>query len=143
MIMEAFDPSQFGFVPLRNFQLPGGVRVFEYANHPSVDGAHDFLRLNLYLSKDGNYVTIWNGLLDPIATEVKLQAAHIETPPEFDLHSSHDEALFKGHIESTETATHIFKALRIEKTRGRYALPQVLSAGTDKKLRCDLMEAVA
>lgn len=59
--MTSFDPTQFGFVQLRDFQTGGTVPTFEYQNHPAVDGTADFLRLNLYLTKDGDYVTIWHG----------------------------------------------------------------------------------
>ena len=66
--MEPFDPLRFGFILLRDFQFPGGdgMRVYEFANHPAVDGTSDFLRLNLYLTRDRDYVTIWNGLLRSI-----------------------------------------------------------------------------
>jgi hypothetical protein len=60
--MTAFDPTAIGFVRLRNFEFPGGVAVYEYANHRLVDGKSDFLRINAYLSKDGDFVTIWRGL---------------------------------------------------------------------------------
>jgi hypothetical protein len=136
--MEGFDPTQFGFVLLKGFQFPGGVYVYEYGNHPTVDGVPDFLRLNLFLSKDGSYVTIWNGLLEPIATEAKL--ANVRTPKEgFDLHSLYDELLFKGNVDSAETATHVLNALRIGQ-RGHYALPQVLSVTAGNMIRCDLLQ---
>jgi hypothetical protein len=59
-----FDPTQYKFIQLRYFQIPGDVPVYEYANHSAVDGTKDFSRLNLYLTKDGTYVTIWWGLED-------------------------------------------------------------------------------
>jgi len=73
--MEPFNPIRFGFVLLRDFEFPGGagMQVYEFVNHPAVDGRPDFLRLNLYLTRDGNYVTIWFGLLEPIFTEAKLR----------------------------------------------------------------------
>ena len=66
---SAFDPVDFGFVLLRDFQIPGGVAVYELKNHPSVVGDSNFKRLNLFMTKDGNFVTIWHGLLEPLATE--------------------------------------------------------------------------
>jgi hypothetical protein len=141
-MQDAFDPLRHGFVLLREFQFPGRVSVYEHANHPAVDGAPDFLRLNLYLSKDGTYVTIWHGLLEPIAAEAKLPAL-ANMPADFDLFSSYCETLFRGHIDSAEAAAHIFRALRIEQSREHYALPQVLAVGADNKLRCDLMTAAA
>src|SRR5215207_9192789 len=142
--MDAFDPISFGFALLRDFQFPGGIRAYECMNHPAVDGAHDFLRLNLYLSKDGSYVTIWQGLLEPIIAEAKLKGlANIQLPADFDLFSSYSETLFRGHIDSVEAAAQIFKALRIERSGEHYSLPQVLGADADSKLRCDVMTTVA
>ena len=139
--MEPFDPVRFGFVLLRDFQFPGGVQVYEFANHPAVDGRPDFLRLNLYLTRDGDYVTIWQGLLEPLFTEGKLRdELNLEFPADFDFHGSYDETLFRGYIETAETATHIFKALRVDRSGGRFAKPQVLRGDTDNKLRCDVME---
>jgi hypothetical protein len=138
--MEGFDPTEFGFVLLKGFQFPGGVHVYEYGNHPTVDGAPDFLRLNVYLSRDGSYVTIWHGLLEPIAAEAKL--AHARAPKDgFDLHSLYDERLFKGYVDSAETAKHVFNALRIGQP-GHHALPQVLSVTAGNTLRCDLVKAI-
>jgi hypothetical protein len=139
--MEPFDPVRFGFILLPDFQIPGGVLVYERANHPAVNGRPDFLRLNIFLSKDANYVTIWNGLLEPIITEAKLRDdLEVELPPDFDFHDSYDETLFRGYIETAETAAHILKALRVEPLGARFALPQVLSGGTDNKLCCDMIE---
>ena len=141
--MEPFNPIRFGFVLLRDFEFPGGagMQVYEFVNHPAVDGRPDFLRLNLYLTRDGNYVTIWFGLLEPIFTEAKLRDdLKVEFPVDFDFHGSYDETLFRGYIDTAETATHIFKALRVEPSGGRYAKPQILGGGNDNRLRCDVME---
>ena len=141
-VMSSFDPTEFGFVLLRDFQFPGGVSVYERGNHPAIDGRPDFLRLNLYLSKDGGYVTIWHGLLDVIATEAVFQTgalAHIKMPSGSDFLLSYDEMLFRGHIDSVETATHILKALRVDQ---HHRHPQVLSADADNKLKCDVMGSV-
>ncbi|MBX9825227.1 MAG: hypothetical protein K2Y27_09550 [Xanthobacteraceae bacterium] len=136
--MEAFDPTQLGFTLLERFEFPGGVHVYEYRNHPTVDGVPNFLRLNLYLSRDGSYVTIWHGLLEPIAAEARL--ANVGKPTDFDLHSLYDEPLFKGHIDSAEAATHILKALRIGQP-GHHERPQVLSVSPGSGLRCDFVNA--
>lgn len=140
--METFDPARFSFILLREFQIPGGVSVYEYKNHSSVDGARDFLRLNLYLTMDKNYVTIWHGLLEPIGTEAEFETgrlASVERPADFDFISSYNQDLFRGYIDSDEAAQYIFKALRVDAT-SRYALPQVLTGGPDNKLRCDRLE---
>jgi hypothetical protein len=41
--MTAFDPTHFNFTRLQNFQIAGDVPVYEYKNHPTVDGTKDFL----------------------------------------------------------------------------------------------------
>lgn len=136
--MDSFKPKDWNFVKLKDFEYPGGVSVYEYRNHPTVDGKPNFVRINLYLSKDKDYVTIWSGLVEPIFTETKLRL--VEKPSDFDFYGSYTEQLFRGYIESKETAKHIFKALRIGTSR-RHSLPQILSGGTDNKLRCDMLEA--
>lgn len=143
--MKTFDPKKFKFIKLRDFQIPGGrgVSVYEYKNHPTVMGSKDYLRLNLYLTRDRNYVTIWHGLLDPMGTEWELRngrLASMEKPDStFDYRSSYNEELFAGYIDSDTAAKYIFKALRVG-SDNRYTLPQVLRAGSDNRLRCDVLE---
>jgi hypothetical protein len=137
-----FDPSQFGFIQLRDFQIAGIVPVYEYKNHPAVDGTKDFLRLNLYLSLDGTYVTIWHGLLEPLFAEGEFtdgRLASVARPPDMDFIRSYNEDLFRGYIDSAETAAHIFKALRVG-TGGRHTLPEMLSGGRNNTLTCNQME---
>jgi hypothetical protein len=129
--MQPFDPESTGFTRLRNLQIPVGVDVYELRNHGVVDGMVDVLRLNIYLSKDGSFVMIWNGLVEPMLAE-----RMFEIP---DLPSFHDiyfETLFRGYIESSEDALVILKALRIDS--GRQGLPQQL-AGALMDLRCETL----
>jgi hypothetical protein len=133
MPTTTFDPTQFGFVELRDFRIGGSVAVYEYKNHPAVDGTKDFLRLNLYLTMDGTYVTIWYGLLEPLFAEAEFaegRLASVDKPADMDFMHSYNEDLFRGDIGSSETARHIFKALRVGKA-GRYAVPAILTAGRD------------
>ena len=131
--MDPFDPIASGFVKLRSFEFPGGVAVYEYANNAAVDGSPDFLRINAYLSKDGDFVTVWRGLLEPLFAESRL--GFVDLPDDFEFHENFTEELFRGYIESQEAARHVIKALRLDATPA-----QVLSTGTDGKLRCDLIE---
>jgi len=131
--MAKFDPIAFNFVRLQDFAFPGGVSVHEYANHPRVDGKADFLRINAYLSLDGDFVTVWRGLLEPLFTESHL--GFVDIPEEFDFRESYTEELFRGWIDSTAAAQHIVKALRLDGTP-----PHVLSTGIDGKLQCDLID---
>jgi hypothetical protein len=135
-----FDPTEFNFILLRDYRIPGGVSVYELQNHPIVDGSEDFLRLNIYLTKDRNYVTIWSGLLDPLVTGAEFESERmtaVKLPDDFDFHC-YNEGLFRGYIDSAETAKHIFKALRIGGGHTR-SPPQVLTTGPDHKLRCYLI----
>ena len=136
--MKTFDPTKFNFVLLEDFRIPGNVPVYEFKNHHAVDGKKDFLRLNLYLTVDSRYVTIWFGLLEPMFTEAALASA--AKPEDFDF-SSYKEDLFKGYVDSDEVAVCIFKALRVGESH-QYAQPQVLSQGADNELRCDLIQGV-
>jgi hypothetical protein len=131
--MNPFDPTASGFVRLRGFEFPGGVAVYEYANNAAVDGSPDFLRINAYLSKDGDFVTVWRGLLEPLFAESRL--GFVDLPDDFEFRENFTEELFRGYIESQEAARHVIKALRLDATP-----VQVLSTGTDGKLRCDLIE---
>jgi hypothetical protein len=131
--MNSWDPSASGFVRLRSFEFPGGVAVYEFANDAVVEGDPDFRRINAYLSKDGDFVTVWRGLLEPLFAESHL--GFVDLPDDFEFHENYTEELFRGYIESQEAARHVLKALRLDAVA-----PQVLSSGTDGKLRCDLIE---
>jgi hypothetical protein len=136
--LSPFDPTDFNFILLQDFRIPGDVSVYELQSHPIVDGRKDFLRLNIYLTKDHNYVTIWRGLLDLLGTEAEFESgrmASVKLPDDFDFRS-YNEDLFRGHIDSGETAKHIFKALRIGGDHN-CSVPQALATGPDRKLRCD------
>ena len=138
--MTVFDPARFNFVRL-NFHFPGEVPVYEYKNHFAVDGNWDALRINLYLSMDDSYVTIWHGLLEPTVTEAEFENGRMAsgTKPEgFDF-DDYNEVLFRGYVDSDEVARYIFRALRVGEGQ-RYVLPQMLSRGTDGVLRCDLLQ---
>ena len=88
------------------------MTVYEHANQAVVDGNPAFLRINAYLSKDGDFVTVWRGLLEPLFAEAHLGFADL--PDDFDFHENYTEELFRGYIESREAAQHIIKALRLD-----------------------------
>jgi hypothetical protein len=74
------------FHTLQDFRIPGEVSVYELQNHRIVDGRKDFLRLNFYLTKDHNCVTIWRGLLDLLLTEAEFESgrmASVKLPDHF------------------------------------------------------------
>ncbi len=109
-----FDPTAHGFVFLPGHRPPGGVRYYEFRNHVVVDGSVDYHRLNLYLTQDGEFITIWWGSLDPIPIERLLCETGVAP-------ASYDEPLFHGHVESDDQASHILRAFRLSATR-----PQIL-----------------
>ena len=113
------------------FQIPGGVDVYELRNHALVDGMVDVLRLNTYLSRDGSFITIWNGLIEPMLAEGQFDIPDL---PSFQ--DMYRETLFRGHIEWNEEALVILKALRIDS--GRQSVPQQL-AGAPNDLRCEML----
>jgi hypothetical protein len=132
-----FDPTEFNFILLRNYRIPGDVSVYEFQNHPIVDGSEDFLRLNIYLTKDRDYVTIWNGLLDPLVTGAEFESGRmtsVELPDDFDFHC-YNKDLFRGHIDSAETARHIFRALRIQSSANRWSSHPFPATGAHNRTR--------
>ena len=109
--MAKFDPTHHEFVKLLDFQFPGGVNVFEFRNHSAANGTHDFLRVNIYLSKDEDFVCIWHGLLDAAIAESMLPATAL--PPDFDFVSAYNTDLFRGYLQSDDNASIVVKSLRI------------------------------
>ena len=80
--MKTFDPTKFNFVLLEDFRIPDDVSVYEFKNHSTVDGKRDFLRLNLYLTVDNKYVTIWFGLrkramVSPVPTRPQITNSRV------------------------------------------------------------------
>lgn len=63
--LAPFDPAAVGFTRLADFKIAGTLDTFEFANHGTIDGKADLLRLNIYFARDGDFVTIWCGLLEP------------------------------------------------------------------------------
>ena len=130
--MKNFDPEKHGFQRIVDYAP--GVTMFEYKNHPAVDGKIDIYRLNLYLSRDGAFVCVWNGLLEPTMTESMFE---LDVPAEqLRFKDIYFEQLFRGYIETEAEATLIFRALRIE--RASRTLPQKLQ-GAPHDLRCEAM----
>lgn len=114
---EIFKPEDFGFFLRKEGAYPPEVEYYEM-DHPSIDKSieKDWKRLNHFLSKDGDYVTIWYGPLD-------IAIADIMYKEEYGFNLSveqHIEDKFKGYITNKKEAEVIFKALRLK------AFPQYL-----------------
>jgi hypothetical protein len=126
--MSRFDPIAAGFILLPDFKIAPSLAFYEFGNHRLVDGKADVLRLNVYLTKDNSFVTIWFGLIEPFSAEGRFE------PPitELDFPSMYNEPLFRGYIDSQEEALVVLKTLRLK----RYGLPQVL-LGAPNDIRCE------
>ncbi len=134
--MTAFDPTEWNFIELKGLAHEGYPARYEYRNNPIVDGTHDFLRINLYLSRDGDYVTIFNGLLEPSYVAGMLADRNIEIPSaDFNFSDAYNEDLFRGHIDSKETAECIFKAIGLKK----FVHPNVLTGDANGGFACKLI----
>lgn len=128
----AFRPTNHGFLTL-DFTFPDGVAVYEL-DLPGIDQSkHDTMRLNCYLTQDGDFVTIWHGLLDAHMTEISLGFAD---DPSLDFTEQYEEPLFRGYVDDDETGTIIINALRLEQKS-----PNVLVVPEHGRLECHLLKA--
>jgi hypothetical protein len=129
-----FNPENHGFRKLDFTYAPGELAVYEYQVDGIDQSTHDFLRMAAYLTKDGSFVTIWNGLLDPFGAEHLIGIREHPELDSFNFKEQYDEQLFRGYIEDDETAALILKAVRIERFR-----PQILRRTEDGKFGCFLL----
>ena len=127
--MKKFDPKEHNFVRIER-ENPWNISLYEFNNTDSAGGKPDFCKLNIYLSKDGNFVKIWHGLFDAAIAEAELE--QVEKPSQFDLSEQYDTQLFRGYIDSNDNAEIILKSLHFEEL-----VPQRLSGDDYNKIRCD------
>lgn len=137
--MVGIDPERHGFRLLQGFQFDGIVDVFEWANHAAVDGQPDFLRLNVYLSQDRQFVTLWWGLLEPILAEARF--TELVRRHELRFHEMYRETLFRGYVSTDGDIEVILRTTQVTTGR-RFTSPQVLTGAPDN-LNCDVLAAVA
>lgn len=122
-----FSPSEHGFIKL-DMVLPGGVEIYEHDREGIDQTNHDPMRLNTYLSRDADFVTVWWGLIDATMVEITLG---FDDDPSFSFREQYDEPLFRGYIATSAAAATILEALRYEKR-----VPNVLSLTDEGKLEC-------
>jgi hypothetical protein len=106
-----FKPEDFGFFKRTESLSPSGVEFYEF-DHSSIDKTikDDWKRLNYFMSKDGDYVTIWYGPLDIILASIAYKRAFgFELTPE-----QHIDDRFKGYIRNNKEAAVILNALKIK-----------------------------
>ena len=114
---ERFKPEDFGFFLHTESIYPPQVQFYEL-DHPSIDKSvtKDWKRLNYFLSRDNDYVTIWYGPLDIILASLAYEEEY-----GFELTAEqHIDDRFKGYIRTNAEAKVILEALRLK------AFPQYL-----------------
>lgn len=109
--MKKFDPLDFGFVKL-DLQN-GSLCFYEYRSGEFCDGRIDRHRLNVYLTQDGSYVTIWHGLFDPALIDRRFHDC-MEKVGGLDFGGCYNTDLLRGYIDTEDEAKVILKAIRYE-----------------------------
>lgn len=127
-----FDPTEHGFLKL-DFTFPVEVAVFERDLEEIDQSTHDKMRLNCYLSQDGDFVTVWDGLIDAHMTGISLGFGD---DPTFDFSEQYEETLFRGYIANANEGAVILNALRLEQKT-----PNILTVPTKGRLECHLLKA--
>ena len=112
-----FIPEDFGFFQRKEALYPPDVKFYE-KDHPSIDKSveKDWKRLNLFLSKDGDFVWIWYGVIDPVFAETAYSEMFDLPFEDYDP----DETYFRGYIATNQEAEVILKAIRFEQFKPQY-----------------------
>ena len=127
---QNFNPIDFDFHRL-DFAM-GDLQFYEKKFDFELPETPDFHRLNVYLSQDGNFVTIWFGLLETFSVDQLLEKMGID----LDASQQYNEPLFRGYIDSNETEQIILKALRLDKFTPQFIHVQ------NGEFRCDFVSDV-
>lgn len=128
---QTFNPLDFGFDKL-DLQH-GSLRFYEYRSGDFCDGKVNPHRINLFLTQDGTFVTVWHGLFDTAFVDQAfhdlLEKAGLGDP---DFFATYHTPLFRGHIETHDEAKIILKALRFG-----FLTPSILRIDEDNRICCD------
>lgn len=125
---DTFDPTKHGFRKL-NMDGPGDLKWFEREfSGIDQDDKPDPLRLNIYLTRDKDYTTIWFGLLDASMAEITLG---LHDDPKFDFSKMYEEVYFCGMIQNNE-----FGAKVLEATTTNRLMPCALRINGNGQLEC-------
>lgn len=122
-----FLPTQHSFIEL-DFSFQGKAKVYEHEREGIDQSSYDTMRLNTYLSQDGDFVTVWWGLIDATMTEIALG---FSDDPTFNFREQYEEPLFRGYIPDNATGATILTALRFERMT-----PNILTLTEQEKLEC-------
>lgn len=103
------------------------MQWFELHHPDLVMGGRDALRLNVYLTRDGDFTTIWYGLIDPLIAEAKLGI----TDKGMDLAQLYETILFRGDIGDDAFGALVLKAIRASRME-----PAILRISDEYGLEC-------
>ncbi len=106
------------------------MQWFELHRPNLVMGGRDPLRLNVFLTRDGDFTTIWYGLIDPIFAEAKLG---IED--DRDLAQLYETILFRGDIGDDSFGASVLKAIRVMRMT-----PAILRLSDKHGLECQPLD---
>ena len=128
---STFQPEDFNFAKL-DLQN-GSLCFYEYKSGSFCNGKVDPHRLNVYLTQDREFVTVWDGFFDPsfIGQEF-LDLIARSGFSDFDFGEQYNTPLFRGFIETKEQAEIVLNALRIDKFR-----PSVLKIDEENHINCE------
>lgn len=109
MMSNAFDPLEFGFK--RVDMNPPGYTVYEKDLGDLTKENPDFLRLNIFLSQDGDFVTVLAGLFDAAFADGRLE---FENSHLISFHEQYHETRFRGYIRDNKTAARVLETLKLD-----------------------------
>lgn len=128
---QAFHPENFNFTKLS--LQNGTLRFYEYKAGDFCTGKIDPHRLNVYLTQDGDFVTVWEGFFDPLFIGQEFLDLITKSGfSDFDFGEQYNTSLFRGYIETKEQADIILAALRIDKFR-----PSFLKIDEENRISCE------
>lgn len=122
-----FTPERHAFRKL-DMDGPGGMHWFELHHPDLIMDGRDPLRLNVYLTRDGDFTTIWYGLIDPLIAEVRLG---IDDDRDLDLAQLYETNLFRGDIRDDVFGASVLKAIRVTRMA-----PATLRMSDEHGLEC-------
>lgn len=108
------------------------MQWFELHHPDLVMERRDPLRLNVYLTRDGDFTTIWYGLIDPIIAEAKLS---MDDDRGMDLAQLYETILFRGDIGDDIFGASILEAVLVTRM-----IPAVLRMSDEHGLECLSLE---
>jgi hypothetical protein len=114
MVIKPFIPEDFGFILRSDYKPPSAPDHYERDSREHKIGPdEDWGRLNVFLTKGGDYCCIWYGAIDEVLADVQCKKSYGFNWTE----SCANEELFRGYITTTHEAEVILNALRLYRYR--------------------------